>query len=267
MINYANHQQGERMSVTQFYDDFANDYTAIFADWERSVGHQGKVLGALLQKLGYAPASTTVRDVTCGVGTQAFGLAMQGYRVIASDLSPQAIAQAEQLKARFDLSTPPTFSVMDLLQPPTSVQISDVVLSGDNSIAHFLTEDDLATALRTMKQHMNDKSLLVLTLRDYDAFVKEAPTYSSPRRSSEGGSQRVTFQLWDWDEAMQTYGMEQFIMTEGADGWQTRSMHTRLRAWQRTEIDAVMAQVGLENITWHMPEDSGFYQPIVTATQ
>ena len=44
-------------------------------------------------------------------------------------------------------------------------------------------------------------------------------------------------------------------------------MHTRLRAWQRTEIDAVMAQVGLENVTWHMPEDSGFYQPIVTATQ
>ena len=33
------------------------------------------------------------------------------------------------------------------------------------------------------------------------------------------------------------------------------------------EIDAVMTEVGLENITWHMPEDSSFYQPIVTATQ
>ncbi|MCB9458665.1 MAG: class I SAM-dependent methyltransferase [Anaerolineaceae bacterium] len=254
-------------NVTQFYDDFASDYTAIFADWEKSVGNQGRILSELLQNYDFPPNSTTVRDVTCGVGTQAFGLALQGYRVIASDLSPQAIVQAEQLKARFDLQTPPTFSVMDLLQPPTSTQVADVVLSADNSIAHFLTEDDLRMALQTMKLHMHDASLLIITLRDYDAFVQEAPTFSPPRRSNDGNQRRVTFQLWDWDEAMQTYGMEQFIMTESENGWQTRSLTSRLRTWQRAEIDTQLAAAGLQNITWHMSEDSGFYQPIVTVTK
>ena len=39
----------------------------------------------------------------------------------------------------------------------------------------------------------------------------------------------------------------------------------KLRAWQRSEFDALLAQVGFTDITWHMPADSGYYQPIVTA--
>lgn len=251
--------------TAHFYDAFASDYTAIFADWMASVTRQGKNLADLLTQIGYAPGRS-LRDVTCGVGTQTFGLAQQGYRVHGTDLSPQAIEEAKKLAGRFSLAEQPTFSVMDLLQPPASVQQADVVLSADNSIAHFLTPQDLQTAFNTMKLHMHDHSLLMLTLRDYDTLLQIKPTSTEPRISHTERGKQVTFQTWEWDAAQPVYQVEMFIMTEQEAGWHTRSLKTTLRAWQQAEISLGLAAVGLKNITWYPPETSGYYQPIVTAT-
>ncbi|MCP4527901.1 MAG: class I SAM-dependent methyltransferase, partial [Aestuariibacter sp.] len=34
---------------------------------------------------------------------------------------------------------------------------------------------------------------------------------------------------------------------------------------QRNELNEVLRTAGLTDIRWHMPDDSGYYQPIVTA--
>jgi glycine/sarcosine N-methyltransferase len=55
-------------SVVQFYDDLADDYHLIFADWRASIGWQGEVLERLIrQQMGPGPLS--VLDCSCGIGT------------------------------------------------------------------------------------------------------------------------------------------------------------------------------------------------------
>src|SRR5207245_728827 len=71
----------------QFYDDLAADYHLLFADWGQAIRWQGDAIDRLIR--AHWPASDpprTLLDCTCGIGTQALGLAMQGYAVTASDL-------------------------------------------------------------------------------------------------------------------------------------------------------------------------------------
>jgi 2-polyprenyl-3-methyl-5-hydroxy-6-metoxy-1,4-benzoquinol methylase len=63
-----------------FYDELAEDYHLIFADWQASIARQAEVLRGLLGD------ARTVLDAACGIGTQALGLAAAGYDVTATDL-------------------------------------------------------------------------------------------------------------------------------------------------------------------------------------
>ncbi len=52
-----------------FYDELADDYHLIFADWNASIARQASVITALLHDHGMA--SGTILDASCGIGTQA----------------------------------------------------------------------------------------------------------------------------------------------------------------------------------------------------
>lgn len=45
----------------------------------------------------------------------------------------------------------------------------------------------------------------------------------------------------------------------------TSKWSTLYRAITRRELVKVLEENGFQEITWHMPEQSGYYQPIVTA--
>ena len=81
------------MDARAFYDDLAEDYDALHADWPASVRAQGELLDALIRsELGAGPQR--VLDCSCGIGTQAIGLALRGHDVLATDLSPAAVERA-----------------------------------------------------------------------------------------------------------------------------------------------------------------------------
>ena len=90
-----------------FYDDLADDYHLIFVDWDRTIAYQAGVLVPLLRRLG-VPDGGRVLDASCGIGTQALGLAAAGYAVTGTDLSPGAIerARAEAAARGLDAATP-----------------------------------------------------------------------------------------------------------------------------------------------------------------
>ncbi len=74
-------------SALQFYDNLADNYHLLFDDWRETVQEQGDTLDRLIRThLGEPPLS--VLDCSCGIGTQAFGLALRGYKVHGTDLSP-----------------------------------------------------------------------------------------------------------------------------------------------------------------------------------
>src|SRR2546429_9663695 len=81
-------------SPQDFYDQLADDYPLIYANWSRSVSRQGTALDALIRRYLDRAEPLEVLDCSCGIGTQAIGLAGIGHRVVGSDLSPAAAARA-----------------------------------------------------------------------------------------------------------------------------------------------------------------------------
>src|SRR5919199_146179 len=138
-------------SAQSFYDDLADDYHLIFGDregWERQVCRQGEVLDGLIRaEMGTEPLS--VLDCSCGIGTQAIGLALHGHEVHATDLSPESVERASREAKTFGV--PVTFGVADFRALDAQVAGTfDVVISCDNALPHLLSSEDLLLAARSI---------------------------------------------------------------------------------------------------------------------
>jgi len=251
--------------VARFYDDFAQDYKYIFQDWRRGVMRQGQVLRAIIEgQIG--KRARKLWDCTCGIGTQAIGLAVLGYQVYGTDISPGAVERARLNAQQFQMPVYPAFDVFDLLHPlPKGSPEYDIVLSCDNSFAHFTEDASLRRAIFNMHKQCKSGGMILISIRDYDRLLKDQPVSDPPRISDQDGQRHVVFQIWDWHANGKLYDMQMFILKQSADGWQTRVRTTTLRALRRSELTQVLDEMGFEDIQWHMPENSDYYQPVVTA--
>jgi hypothetical protein len=52
---------------------------------------------------------------------------------------------------------------------------------------------------------------------------------------------------------------------ERAGGWETHHQATVYRALLRDEWAGIVRAAGFRDVAWHLPETSGYYQPILTA--
>lgn len=251
--------------VTQFYDRLSPFYRHNMGwDWDSVMREEGATLNRLLARSMDRPGPFTLLDCSCGIGTQAIGLALQGHRVDATDLSPASIDCARREAQTLGVEV--TFAVADYRRLEDSVPGTyDIVVSCDNSIAHCLTDRDLAAALASMKSRLNPDGLLLLSARDYDALVTDRPQFNNQHVQDRADGRRIVFQVWDWDDDGRRYSMHQFLL-RGHDGnFETNHFETRLRALLREELIAAIGSAGYTRIRWHAPADSGYYQPIVTA--
>jgi glycine/sarcosine N-methyltransferase len=139
--------------VAEFYDELAPHYHLIFGDWKRTVLRQSLVLDGLIRdRKGLPPLS--VLDCSCGIGTQAIGLALRGYRVHGTDLSRRAVERAEEEAATFGVVA--SFAVADMRALDSRVAGTfDVVISCDNALPHLLSDDDIRLAARGMWTRLN----------------------------------------------------------------------------------------------------------------
>ena len=83
--------------VTEFYDRLSPEYHENMGwDWEAGARREGATLDRFLaSKLG-RPGPYSLLDCSCGIGTQAIGLALQGHQVHATDLSTVSVDCARQ---------------------------------------------------------------------------------------------------------------------------------------------------------------------------
>jgi len=251
--------------VTAFYDRLSPEYRDNMGwDWEAAVRGEGASLDRFLANEVGRRGPYSVLDCSCGIGTQAIGLALQGHQVHATDLSPVSIDCAR--REATDHGVAMTFGVADFRNLSAAVSdIFDVVISCDNSIAHCLDDDDLAAALASMKTRLKPGGLLLLSIRDYDALVVDKPRFNNEHVHDRPDGRRVVFQLWDWASDGRQYRNTQFLIKENDGGYELKHFETELRALQRDEVMTAVQNAGYEEATWHVPEASGYYQPIVTA--
>lgn len=250
-------------SVQQFYDELAFSYHLLFTDYHEAVLTQGKILHEfILRCVKKEVSSLHVLDCSCGIGTQAIGLALAGYRVTATDVSPVSIEKARENAKLHEVSIP--FDVADFRTLNVDVSGTfDIVLSADNALPHLLSDEELQIACTQLFQKVKAGGNVLLTIRDYDAFVQEKPSATTPRVLDDG--KRIVFQTWDWSETGKTYLVKQFILQEQQGEWQTTCYQTYYRALLRKELSDFLSRAGFVNIEWHFPEQSGFYQPVVIA--
>ena len=262
-----------------FYDDLAARYHLLFDDWWAAVDDTGRILDGLLRAEGLASPSALL-DCSSGIGTQALGLAARGWRVHGTDVSEPAVARARAEAAVRRLDA--TFAVADMRSLGDEVGGPyDAVLTFDNSLAHLLTDDDLAAALGSMRARLAPGGLLLASVRDYDALLASAgpaplhhvqtgaerPRGTFPHTVDGDDGRRVIVQSWSWPGDGPLYDVDLFILEEADGGWTTGHWRTRSRAWLRAELQAAVADAGFADVRWSSAAESGYYQPVLRARQ
>jgi SAM-dependent methyltransferase len=251
--------------VTEFYDRLSPEYRDNMGwDWEAVMREEGATLDRFLASQVGRMGPYSVLDCTCGIGTQAIGLALQGHQVHATDLSPVSVDCARRESSVFGVAM--TFGVADFRKLGATVSdIFDVVISCDNAIAHCLRDDDLAAALTSIRTRLKPGGLLLLSVRDYDALVVDKLRFNNEHVHDRPDGRRVVFQVWDWASDGRRYRNHQFLIREIDGSYELKHFETELRALLHDELTAAIRGAGYEEVQWHRPEASGYYQPIVTA--
>lgn len=254
----------DESNPTKFYDRQSSNYDRIFGDWKASVKRQGVIIGNLIG-LPQPREHISVLDCSCGIGTQAIGLAQQGFKVYATDISAQEIARAREEARAANVEV--TFGVADFRTLDTQVPGAfDVVLSFDNSLPHLLTDADLSQSLAAMRSKLNHKGRLFISIRDYDSLLDEKPSATLPQVTKTSDGKRIYFQVWEWHADSPIYTTNLFILSENDGRWDVSEATTAYRALRREELSGLLIESGFRNVAWKMPDQSGYYQPIVSAT-
>jgi glycine/sarcosine N-methyltransferase len=253
----------EPSSVVDFYDGLAPDYHLVYGDgWDDAVAGQGAALDALIRSA--RPAARDVLDCSCGIGTQAIGLALRGYRVMGTDISGRSIERADAEARR--LGADVAFGIADFQDLGPVEADFDAVISCDNALPHLLDDRDVVRALRAMGAKLRPGGLLVVSVRDYDAALMDRPV-TAPPIAITGPPRRLLVRMHDWDPPESPlYTVRFFVLTETEAGWTLAHHGTRYRAITREALTRAAAAAGLRDVAWHTADSVGYHQPLMTAT-
>jgi len=247
-----------------FYDGLVSEYHFLFEDWWSAALWHGGIIAELLAARGLS-APARVLDCTCGIGTQALPLAVLGYSVTGTDLSQGAIERARsEARAR---GLPVDLEVADIRRLREVVKGHfDAVISCDNALAHLLTDEDLDQAIDNIRACLRPGGPFLATIRDYDALAVDRPRGIPIALYGPKGGRRGSGQAWAWSPDGDQVDITLFTLAERTEGtWNVAAHETTLRALPRAVLDAALTKNGFEAVHWLMPQDSGYYQPIVVA--
>lgn len=246
---------------TSPYDSFAKHYHLVYRDWHAAMNSQGLLLSQLIGRHFKAHKKPRILDASCGIGTQAIGLAKAGIQVHACDPSPTSVSLAS--KYARELGVEMSFGVSSFQNLKNTVPGQfDIVLSCDNSLPHLLQEAELRRAAKNIRAKLSKGGFFLLGMRDYDTLLKVRPQGSGPAHFKEPGKERVYFQTWRWRAQKPIYDFQLFLLQRIGKHWKTETMEGSYRAWRRKEINQVFIAAGFSRPLWLMPEASGFSQPL-----
>jgi SAM-dependent methyltransferase len=250
--------------IAGFYDALAGQYHLMFENWRASTARQAAALQRVIEsRCGPAP-SVRVLDCACGIGTQALGLAKLGFQVVGSDISAAAIRRAGEEAVAAGLEVPLYVADMRRLEAVPQGEF-DAVICMDNTLPHLMSDEDVRQATTQIRSKLRPRGTLFASIRNYDRLVAERPVIQGPAFYSDAGKRRIVFQLWDWlDE--RRYMFHLYITRETEDGWQVHHGVSIYRAILLQELTGILKTSGFSDVLWLMPDQSGFYQPVVAAT-
>ena len=249
------------MNITQaFYDNMAAQYDKLFLDWDAAAQEQAVILDKIFSDSGF-DRTAKILDCACGIGTQAIGLAARGYSVAASDISDGELSEAAVRAEKYCVKIRFEHADFCALSDVFSEQF-DIVIAMDNALPHMLTGEALEAAVRSITGQVRPGGIFVASIRDYDSILTGKPPYSPPYIHKTDRGQRISFQTWVWRG--DNYHLTQYIIDD-EDSLQISKYVCEYRAVRRKELTNLLLSGGCSEAVWKFPEETGFYQPIVTA--
>lgn len=248
-------------SCQQFYAGLTPLYHLIYPDWEQSTQRQARDLDSLFREL-WGEGVRSLLDVSCGIGTQAIGLAQLGYDVTASDLSPEEVERARLEAGRRDLSI--AFSVTDMRESFTHhARQFDVVFSCDNSVPHLLTDEAILMAFKQFYQCTRPGGGCVVSVRDYakeDLSKQQVKPYGI--REQDG----IRWLLWQvWDPHGLTYDVTMYFVEDRGDPeCRTHAFRSTYYAIGIPRLMELMSDAGFDDV---QRMDNRFFQPVIAGTR
>ena len=165
--------------ITQaFYNNLSSQYDKFYLDWQTAVQKEAVFLSEIFKRNGF-DSSARILDCACGIGTQAIGLAAQGYRVTASDISDAALAEARKRAVQSGVRIRFAHADFRALADTFSEQF-DLVIAMDNALPHMLTHSDLEAAAGSIAGRLRPGGMFTASIRDYDILLQTRLPYSPP---------------------------------------------------------------------------------------
>jgi SAM-dependent methyltransferase len=135
--------------------------------------------------------------------------------------------RAAREAARRNLSLPT--AAADTRRLPFPDGRFDTVVCADNSLPHLLSGQDAHAALTEMRRVLRPAGLLLVSTRPYDDLLSE----------------------------------RQLLPADGE--WRVRVRRTTYRALGSDRLARLAAEAGFAEPRWRMPQESGFFQPLLVA--
>jgi len=189
-----------------------------------------------------------VLDCACGAGQLAVGLALRGFAVSASDLSPEMVARTRALAAERGVAVDAATCAWDDLGrhgwPPF-----DAVMCVGNSLAHAAGRDGRRRALRAMAGLVGPGGRLVLTSRNWE-LVRAAGSRIdvAGEVTVRDGARGLVVYGWSlapgWDD---THHLEIAVALLDDAGPRVTTHRERLTFWpfRHEDLDADLEAAGL----------------------
>lgn len=247
--------------IQEFYDQLSPFYHLIFEDWEASIERQAKIIDQIICS-EWGINHKTVVDISCGIGTQAIGLAELNYEVEASDLSSEEIKRAKQEAEKRNLKI--NFSVADMRKSFMHHQKQfDILISCDNSVPHLLTDSDILIAFREFYNCLKPGGGCIITLRDYEKENRDGVQVKPYGIRMVDNTKYVILQTWEFEGDI--YNLSMYLICDrGQQVAETKVFRSKYYAVNTSKIIELMEMAGFGSVK---KKESYFYQPVIIGTK
>jgi SAM-dependent methyltransferase len=151
-------EKGAGVSADVFGSDYAGRYDLLYQD--KNYEQECDLLADVFARLGNGPVQS-VLDLGCGTGNHSLPLARRGFAVTGVDRSPAMLEQAARKSAVLKLGDiPPVFQQGDVRDFDLG-KTFDAALMMFAVLGYQLTNDHVASALRSVRRHLKPGGLFV----------------------------------------------------------------------------------------------------------
>jgi SAM-dependent methyltransferase len=231
--------------MSSYVDRHAELYDLFYAD--KPYAAEAAFVAKLLAD-GGVPPNGQILELACGTGRHAFELEKRGYRVVASDYSPDMLACAARAKQAAQSRV--EFVEQDMRRLDVRGRPFDAIVSLFDSIGYVQTNEALLQVLAGAHRHLRPDGLLVIEfwhaaamLRSYD------PVRVRHFRSQSGEVIRISETRLD--HARQIAQVSYTILEVGDDGSTRRLQETQTnRYFLVQEMAGWLDRGGFEPLRW-----------------